>query len=190
MTYGRPCRFRALPLAATSTQVYGLEAKCLFGEDRRTAVSIRQFATGVDTIRYSDTWSDLPLASAPANRYQHTAVWTGSQMIVWGGIGFAGTLNTGARFDAASNVWTQITLTAAPTPRYRHTAVWTGSDMIVWGDTPDAGRYNPVTDIWAPVTATGAPNARYGHTAVWSGSEMIVCGGWSGSSSPANEAIT
>jgi N-acetylneuraminic acid mutarotase len=137
----------------------------------------------------SDTWTDTPLTNAPANRYQQTAVWTGTEMIVWGGYGLSGALNTGARFNPGSNSWTQLSLSGAPSPRARHTAVWTGTDMIIWGDTSDAARYSPVADAWTPVTGTGAPAARYSHTAVWTGSEMIICGGSSAFPLP-NEAIT
>ena len=32
-----------------------------------------------------DTWTATTTANAPAARQRHTAVWTGSEMIVWGG---------------------------------------------------------------------------------------------------------
>src|SRR5437773_6191677 len=32
-----------------------------------------------------DTWTPTSTTNAPAGRYEHTAVWTGSEMIVWGG---------------------------------------------------------------------------------------------------------
>ena len=41
-----------------------------------------------DGGRYNPTansWTALPTSGAPAARYSHTAVWTGSEMIVWGG---------------------------------------------------------------------------------------------------------
>ena len=34
----------------------------------------------------TDTWTATSTTNAPAARYDHTAVWTGSEMIVWGGI--------------------------------------------------------------------------------------------------------
>src|SRR5439155_12119781 len=43
-----------------------------------------------------DTWTPTTLTNAPSARYQHTAVWTGSEMIVWGGLNGDG-LNTGGR---------------------------------------------------------------------------------------------
>ena len=33
----------------------------------------------------TDSWTATSTNGAPAGRYWHTAVWTGSEMIVWGG---------------------------------------------------------------------------------------------------------
>ena len=139
----------------------------------------------------SNTWTLTTAQHAPQARSGHTAVWTGSQMIVWGGFGqqFPDILNSGSRYDPASNSWTATRTTSAPPGRYWHTAVWTGSEMIVWGgntyDLENAltvsldtgGRYSPATDSWSPTAAAQAPSARYKHTAVWSGNRMIVWGG-------------
>ena len=65
-------------------------------------------------------------------RSVHTAVWTGSEMIVWGGE-FSGYSNTGGRYNPSTDSWTATSLTNAPSARDGHTAVWTGSEMIVWG---------------------------------------------------------
>src|SRR5207253_11435567 len=71
---------------------------------------------------------------APDARYQHTAVWTGTRMVVWGGLdNVIGYSNTGGRYDPATDSWTATDTTNAPEARYLHTAVWTGSRMIVWG---------------------------------------------------------
>jgi len=51
----------------------------------------------------TDSWTATSTTSAPAGRYEHTAVWTGSQMIVWGG--FNGSyLNTGGRYNPGTTV--------------------------------------------------------------------------------------
>jgi hypothetical protein len=61
-------------------------------------------------------------------------VWTGTEMIVWGGVDGSGVgFNDGGRYSQAGNSWTAVSTTGAPTPRYQHTAVWTGSQMIVFG---------------------------------------------------------
>ena len=78
-----------------------------------------------------DTWTPTTLTNAPAARCAHTAVWTGSEMIVWGGDGVT-FLNTGGRYNPSTDSWTATSTTNAPVPE-RHTAVWTGSEMIVWG---------------------------------------------------------
>ena len=135
-----------------------------------------------------DTWTATGTSNAPSGRYLHTAVWTGSEMIVWGGDNTGGAgRNTGGRYNPSTDSWTATSTTNAPSPRFQHTAVWTGSEMIVWGGFGSnsffntGGRYNPSTDSWTATSTTNAPDARYGHTAVWTGSEMIVWGGWNGS---------
>jgi N-acetylneuraminic acid mutarotase len=132
-----------------------------------------------------DTWTPTSLINAPHNRDHHTAVWTGSEMIVWGGIGFPVYSNTGASYNPSTDSWTATSTTNAPDARDGHTGIWTGSEMIVWGGTGNSffntgGRYNPSTDSWTATSTTNAPDARDGHTAVWTGSEMIVWGGYDG----------
>src|SRR5438552_2037000 len=134
-----------------------------------------------------DTWTATALG-APEARYYHTAVWTGSEMIVWGGYAGFGYLNTGRRYDPATDTWTATSTTNAPTARYYHTAVWTGTRMIVWGGIDNVigysntgGRYDPATDSWTATDTTNAPEARYYHTAVWAGTQMIIWGGYGGS---------
>jgi N-acetylneuraminic acid mutarotase len=128
----------------------------------------------------ADTWTATSTTNAPTARIQHTAVWTGSEMIVWGG----GDFPTGGRYDPITDTWTATSTINAPSARRRHTAIWTGTEMIVWGgddfsgylDT--GGRYNPSTDSWTATSITNAPEVRVEHTAVWTGNEMIVWGGF------------
>jgi N-acetylneuraminic acid mutarotase len=137
----------------------------------------------------SDSWSATSVgAGAPAARNQHTAVWSGTEMIVWGGTSTDET-NTGARYDPATDSWTATSVgTNVPQGREHHTAVWTGTEMIVWGgqwcdgmgcyEVHTGGRYDPDTDSWQPTsTGSNVPTPRSFHPAVWSGTEMIVWGG-------------
>ncbi len=136
------------------------------------------------------------MTNVPRERYSPEAVWTGSEMIVWGGCSDSfcfSRLNTGGRYNPATNSWQATSTTGAADPRYWFSAVWSGSEMIVWGgcnapicgpgggSDPNGlktgGRYNPQTDSWQPVTLSAAPDSRWFHTAQWSGSEMIVWGG-------------
>ena len=131
-----------------------------------------------------DTWTPTSVdENVPSARYLQTNVWTGAEMIVWGGTGSTFFI-TGGRYTPSTDSWTP-TSTGVNTPvaRRDHTAVWTGTEMIVWGgdgglELNSGARYAPATDSWTP-TSTGlnVPAGRYGHTAVWSGTEMIVWGG-------------
>ena len=137
-----------------------------------------------DGVRYNpttDTWSAVGTNGAPSGRSGHSAVWTGSEMLVWGGSSNGVWMNEGGRYNPTSDTWTAITTNNAPSKRSSQTAVWTGTEMIVWGGGPGpqntGGRYNPASDIWTPVTTSGAPAARQSHSAVWTGTEMIIWGG-------------
>ncbi|MCM5570437.1 Ig-like domain-containing protein [Burkholderiaceae bacterium FT117] len=127
----------------------------------------------------SGMWGTTSTTGAPTPRTGHTAVWTGSRMIVWGG-GYA----DGASYEPASDAWSPISGAAAPESRTDHVAVWTGSRMIVWGGVRpgaylDSGAlYDPTSDTWSPMSASGAPSPRSSATAVWTGAEMIVWGGY------------
>ena len=134
-----------------------------------------------------------PTIGAPSPRYYHSAVWTGTEMIAWGGrTSYYSPLGDGARYNPASNAWTAVTAYAAPTARYGNTAVWSGTEMIVWGGyngtsyPTTAGRYNSSSDSWQAITGTGAPPLRSYHTAVWTGAEMLISGGYNGTSSNIN----
>jgi hypothetical protein len=132
-----------------------------------------------------DTWTATSTANAPDGRSSHTAVWTGTEMIVWGGWKPHRALNTGGRYNPSTDSWVATSTTNAPVAHWHHTAVWTGSEMIVWGgwdrdgySQNTGGRYNPTTDSWTATTTSNAPYPRFWHTAVWDGSEMIVWGGF------------
>jgi N-acetylneuraminic acid mutarotase len=132
-----------------------------------------------------DTWIATSNNNAPWARANHTAVWTGSEMIVWGGESRGGVLNAGGRYNPSTDSWTPTSTTNAPTARYAPTAVWTGSEMVVWGGVDGNGfylntgaRYNPNTDTWVATSINNAPSGRLAHTAVWTGDEMIVWGGY------------
>jgi hypothetical protein len=134
-----------------------------------------------------DTWSATSVVNAPDARDGHTAIWTGSEMIVWGGAFLQNGyhfFNTGGRYTPATDTWTVTSTTNAPIARWLHTAVWTGTRMIVWSgaDNTDAfstgGKYNPADDTWTATSTANVPAGRAHHSAVWSGSEMIVWGGY------------
>ncbi len=130
-------------------------------------------------------WMQRP-GYSPAARFSHTAIWTGSEMIVWAGWDGASYFSDGGRYNPAADMWTALPTAGAPVARAGHTAVWSGTEMIVWGGSNggylnDGGRYDPAANTWAALPTTNAPAPRYRHTAVWTGSEMVVWGGYDGS---------
>ena len=86
-------------------------------------------------------WTATSTTGAPDGRYSHTAVWTGSDMIVWGGTNRRKQFNTGGRYDPGTDNWIATTTTNAPERRAYHTAVWSGSEMLVWGGLSDFGPF-------------------------------------------------
>ncbi len=99
----------------------------------------------------TDSWTATSTANPPEARGFHTAVWTGSEMIIWGGYDGSNYWNTGGRYNPGTDGWTATSTTDAPAGRSNHTAVWSGSEMIVWGGTDGnnnvrtGGRYDPGT---------------------------------------------
>jgi hypothetical protein len=172
-----------------SERTKGLYALSAVATLANVAYSLPRISEAVSACT-DDSWAATSLTNVPAARDGHTAVWTGSERIVWGGDFYDGSyhyLNTGGRYNPNVDSWTATNLANAPSVRGFHTAVWTGSEMIVWGgynggsDFITGGRYDPGTDSWTATNINNAPTARLRHTAVWTGTEkkMIVWGGYS-----------
>ncbi len=135
----------------------------------------------------ADTWRPLSTDGAPTARLWHTSIWTGHEMIVWGGsegpIGGYSAFDDGARYAPQVDAWSPLATAAAPSPRWGHSVVWTGTEMIVWGGIDsswahlgDGSRYDPALDQWTPMSNSGAPSARAHHVGLWTGEEMLVWG--------------
>jgi N-acetylneuraminic acid mutarotase len=134
-----------------------------------------------DSCSGDGTWDNGSLDDVPENRQNHTSVWTGSVMLVWGGED-GGYLNTGGAYDPVTDSWVPMSTIGAPAARSYHAAVWTGDRMVVWGGyngtfLDSGGRYDPATDTWVSTSRTAAPTVRRSHTAVWTGNRMVVWGG-------------
>jgi hypothetical protein len=74
------------------------------------------FNTGGRYNPDTDSWTATSITNAPSARYVPTGVWTGSEMIVWGGAASGSAyFNSGGRYCAAAPSPT-VTPTARPTP--------------------------------------------------------------------------
>jgi len=128
-----------------------------------------------------DTWRRLP-ESPVWSLAGHRAVWTGTEMLVWGGVdNFA----EGAAYEPSADRWRML-----PTPpipgRSSHVAVWTGKEMIVWGGEGeyaeplnDGAAYDPASNSWR-ILPRAPLSPRSWAEGAWTGTEMIVWGGAAG----------
>jgi hypothetical protein len=125
------------------------------------------------------------IAPAPlAPRSWAGGVWTGDEVIVWGGSsgGWPGEdqLSDGAAYDPEQDRWRSI----APSPLDAvapAVSVWTGTEAIFWGSLEDGvvatgAAYDPEFDRWRVLPA--APDdLRQAVVGTWTGEEVVVLGG-------------
>ena len=134
----------------------------------------------------SGSWSQTSQAGAPFERRDHSMVWNGSEIIVWGGhVGAFAETDTGGRYDPVTDTWSAMSTEGVPA-RSEHTAIMAGNEMFVWGGNTNTGfRYDPGTDTWMAISTINAPSSRRLNAAIWTGTEMIVWGG----ASPGDQAL-
>ena len=77
-----------------------------------------------------NTWAPTSTTGAPGSHSFNVTVWTGTEMIVWGGGDWPG-INTGGRYDVATNTWTATSTSGAFFARQKSAGVWTGIEMVV-----------------------------------------------------------
>ena len=65
----------------------------------------------IGTTVTPDAWQQRVNGTPPSARAGHAAVWTGSEMIIWGGENGG---NTGGCYNPAGNSWTAVTTSARP----------------------------------------------------------------------------
>ena len=112
-------------------------------------------------------------------RQGNVAVWTGSEVIYWGG-DRPGRAPEGAAYDPRADRWRRLPRSPL-TNRTGAGAVWTGREVVIFGGVNGGGRqrdgaaYDPATDRWRPI-AEGPLSGRIPLAAAWSGTEMLVVG--------------
>ncbi|HEY7148566.1 MAG TPA: GerMN domain-containing protein [Gaiellaceae bacterium] len=123
-------------------------------------------------------WRRLP--PAPAGR-AGIAVWTGKELVEWGGGCCGDASDDGAAYDPSSNTWRK--LPAAPVGgRQSPVGAWTGKELVIFpGRDPDGksvggAAYDPAKNSWRPIGRN--PEPAPGATAIWDGHEVVVVEGW------------
>lgn len=129
----------------------------------------------------TDTWRTI--ATAPlSSRSEAVAVWTGSEVIVWGGGAPDDPMAaSGAAYDPIEDEWRRIA--DAPIELNLVSGMWTGREMLVFGSLLDnrniaetktsvGAAYDPAADTWRELPPSDlSPQAT---SAVWVGSRMVA----------------
>jgi hypothetical protein len=128
--------------------------------------------------RIPDGWTWRAVGPLSA-RQGNVAVWTGTEVLYWGG-DRPGRPPEGAAYDPRADRWRRISRSPL-TNRTAAAAVWTGREMVVFGGMNGAGGqsdgavYDPATDHWRMI-ADGPLSGRVPLASAWTGTEMLVIG--------------
>ncbi len=167
------------------------------------------------------TWvgltDDNNVAGVPVARVDHTVIWTGETMAIWGGlVPESDSLDDrGSEYDPSSRTWTPLPVDG-PSPRVGHTLTWTGEVAVMVGGYDALG--GPQGDTWLLTPGQLDPNVhpgadpdqrelalsggswaqlpslpssfgpRYHHSATWTGRYLIVFGGFDSRGQPLADA--
>ncbi|HYT40607.1 MAG TPA: hypothetical protein VEN99_13885 [Acidimicrobiia bacterium] len=125
-----------------------------------------------------DGWTWRPVGPL-AGRQGNVAVWTGSEVVYWGG-DRPGRAPEGAAYDPEADRWRRLSRSPL-TNRRGAAAAWTGREVVVFGGVNgggpqgDGAAYDPVTDHWRTI-ADGPLSGRVPLASAWTGTELLVVG--------------
>ena len=133
-----------------------------------------------------NSWTAINASGAPSARMNHSAIWTGSKMIIWGGLNWNSSnfvaLNDGDIYNPATDTWATMTNTGALSARWSSAAIWTGSKMLIWGGygnstyLEDGALYDPSNDSWTPMSE-GPLTGRDSASVIKVGDKILLWGG-------------
>jgi hypothetical protein len=120
------------------------------------------------------------MTAAPDGRYRHDAVWTGREMIVYGGQGKPKT--EAIAYEPAKGTWRTLPPSGLPQAP-RGLVVWAGDRLFIYSG--DAAELDPTTNIWtrlptSPIGRRTFTRAQY----VEATGEVVVWGGGAGDGTP------
>jgi hypothetical protein len=155
----------------------------VFGRDQQTALDKNgnPYATGSVNVAAaydprSNSWRKLSPPAKTSAFGGLSAVWTGTEMLVWG-------QGTRLAYDPAADKWRQ--LPGSPLFRVHDgfgAVVWTGKEMLGWGggccgdSFSDGVAYNPATNAWRALPKAPLPGNQH-PLGGWTGKEYIVLSG-------------
>jgi hypothetical protein len=188
-------RRRGERLVAATVAVAVFGAAAIFGWSiYERASEANPPATSSDPWSWAtEGWTELQ--APPEQRDGAAVVWTGTELLYWGGFPRGAddpsVRTNGFAFDPTTRTWR--TIPSAPTGLARGDAVWTGSEALFWGELapeqetdvpkPDFSAvlaYNPAQQTWRalPPSPHEVPSFVKNQAAwAWTGRELIVWGG-------------
>ncbi len=148
----------------------------------------------------ADRWSATATEGAPGPRSTHLQAWTGTEVVVVGGVfqqrpdcnsTVQDVPTTGGRYNPKTNAW--LPMKDLPQPRQGGLAVYGGGTVYVFGGDCGAAasdcnvrgvRYTLEDDTWADLPTAGAPNpvwvkGQFGTflpASLWTGNELLIWG--------------
>ena len=150
----------------------------------------------------TDQWQPMTVTSPERTKIHSTSIWTGSEMIIWGGFKPESWLitgdpfsNEGHRFNPTTFTWLPISQDVPLSPRYFANSIWNGEEMLIWGGNigtayfDDGARYDPLTDSWPLMNPAGSPAADFSGFMAWMDDEMLVIT-YDGGGPTTQEALT
>jgi hypothetical protein len=177
--------------STTSTGGRGRSTSPQSGTGSTPSTGGRPAGTPATGTTKAPDWNLLPTAPIGA-RHGHAAVWTGREMVIWGGTSDFETdpFTDGAAYDPTSRTWRK--LPPAPlTPRFDPWAYWTGQEMLLFGGSSvdgdfltDGALWNPAANTWRSIPASPL-GPRTGAVVGWAGDRLVV---WSGNTVLADDA--
>jgi hypothetical protein len=168
---------------------------------------VRAHADGAAFNPDTNRWATLPPAPEGQEHlegHDGVAVWTGREVLVWGGLTDTGEAPNVARpadgvaYDPARRSWRRL---PRPPLQLRWVSVnqwvvWTGRELMAGGVEAGpgggtrAGAYDPATNRWRLLPRsprlTGGPGHLQARTAMWAGTRLLVWSFWSPTARTAN----
>ena len=101
----------------------------------------------------------MPVTSLLEARASHSAVWTGTEMIIWGGITNSGLSDRGYRYNPLLNTWITITPDDPnrPSARWNHTAVWVPPMIDIEGQVVTGTTFEDIRRVLMAMLDVGGP---------------------------------
>jgi len=114
--------------------------------------------TGAKYNPATDTWTIMSIVNAPTARKYNKALWTGTEMIVWGGRNgdsLQHYMSTGGRYDPLTDTWAAIPVPNSFQGREDFTMTLAGNDIIIWGGKANEPKSRLIVDPCnSPATIT------------------------------------